>query len=90
MGFFAFENSEDGIYLESLWIKKSALKQGIGAATSKFIDQLAIENGWSKIKVFPDPPVEGFYLKCGYTNTGEKFPSRIAGGPTFSLFEKVY
>ncbi|WP_340597091.1 GNAT family N-acetyltransferase [Bdellovibrio sp. GT3] len=90
VGFLSFEKREDEVFLENLWIKKSTLKQGIGAATSKFIDQLANENGWSKIQVFPDPPAEGFYLKCGYINTGNKFPSRIQGRPTFTLFEKAY
>jgi hypothetical protein len=90
VGFFSFEKRDGDIFLENLWIKKSTLKQGIGAAACKFIDQLAVGNSWSKLKVFPDPPAEGFYLKCGYINTGEKFPSRIQGGPTFSLFEKVY
>ncbi|WP_413581235.1 GNAT family N-acetyltransferase [Bdellovibrio sp. HCB288] len=90
VGFLSFVNDEGEIFLEHLWIKKSVIKQGIGAATSKFIDQQAAENRWSKIKVFPDPPAEGFYLKCGYQDTGKRIPSRIPTGPVFSIFEKVY
>ncbi len=90
VGFLAFENHDDDIFLEHLWIKKSRLKQGIGNAAAKFIDETAVANGWKKLKVFPDPSAEGFYLKCGFKNTGEKFPSRVPGGPTFTLFEKVY
>ncbi|WP_413578357.1 GNAT family N-acetyltransferase [Bdellovibrio sp. HCB290] len=90
VGFLSFLKDGDEIFLEHLWIRKSVIKQGIGAATSQFIDKLAAENRWSKIKVFPDPPAEGFYLKCGYQDTGKRIPSRIPTGPVFSIFEKVY
>ena len=34
----------------------------------------------------PDPPAEGFYLRLGFVGTGERVPSRVPGGPLFSVY----
>jgi len=34
----------------------------------------------------PDPPAEGFYSLLGFVGTGEQVPSRVPGGPLFSVY----
>ena len=50
----------------------------------KFISERYKKKGVTKFYLFPDPPAEDFYLKCGAKHTGEKSPSRVTSGPTFS------
>jgi len=43
--------------------------------------QVAREKEWADLWVLPDPPSAGFYLKVGFSDTGERVPSRVPGGP---------
>ncbi len=90
IGFLALVEKPEGALLDHLWIKKEYIGRGLGKVASRFVDQLAAENAWSKIMVYPDPPAEGFYLKQGYSDTSQRLPSRVSGGPIFSVFEKSY
>ena len=62
----------------------TCLKMGIGKNAIYFILKKYSELNVDKLFIFPDPPAEGFYLKCGARFTGEKFPSRVENGPEFS------
>jgi GNAT superfamily N-acetyltransferase len=71
--------------LNDLWVEPSEIRTGIGSMLWAHIVQLARERGWTEISVLPDPPSKGFYLKCGFKDTGKSVPSRIPGGPEFSV-----
>lgn len=36
--------------------------------------------------MLPDPPSEGFYLRMGFEDSGKRVPSRVPGGPLFSVY----
>jgi len=90
VGFFAFVFKGHEVHLDHLWIAPSKMNKGFGQQTLLFAEKFARANGWSEIITYPDPPAEGFYLKSGFVDTGGRIPSRIEGGPQFSIFKKVY
>jgi ribosomal protein S18 acetylase RimI-like enzyme len=47
---------------------------------------LAREQGWTELWVVPDHPAIGFYEKMGFSDTGERVPFRVPGGPEFSVY----
>ena len=90
VGFFAFSLKGTERHLDHLWIQPSHIKMGIGREVMLFSDVLAKKFNWPEVFTYPDPPAETFYLKSGFVDTGSRIPSRIEGGPQFSIFKKVY
>jgi GNAT superfamily N-acetyltransferase len=90
VGFFAFAMKGSERHLDHLWIAPKHIKTGIGRQALQYTDKLAQEQGWTELLTYPDPPAEAFYLKNGYIDTGLRMPSRIEGGPQFSVFRKMY
>lgn len=90
VGFLAFVLTGDEVHLDHLWIEISKINMGIGKHALLFAEKYALENGWSELITYPDPPAEGFYLKNGFLDTGRRIPSRVEGGPTFSVFIKKF
>lgn len=90
VGFFAFALKGSERHLDHLWIQPTHIKMGIGNEAMLFIDTLAKKYNWSEIFTYPDSPAENFYLKNGFVDTEIRIPSRIEGGPQFSIFKKVY
>jgi len=72
-------------YLDNLWVRPDRIGLGLGRHLCDYLLDCAREHDFEALWVLPDPPAEGFYLKRGFLDTGERVPSRIAGGPVFSL-----
>ena len=86
LAFFAVVASGARAVLDNLWVKPEVIGRGIGRRACEHIVRLARQHGWRELRVLPDPPAEGFYVKSGFLDTGERVPSRVLGGPTFSVY----
>ena len=74
------------VVLDNLWVRPELIGKGIGRRACERVFQLAREQGWTELWVLPDPPAEGFYVNMGFSDTGERVPSRVPGGPNFSSY----
>jgi GNAT superfamily N-acetyltransferase len=74
------------VVLDNLWVTPELIGNGIGRRTCGRVFQLAREQGWTELWVLPDPQAEGFYVKMGFSDIGEQVPSRVSGGPIFSVY----
>lgn len=72
-------------YVDHLWVRPDRIGQGIGRHVCAWLLACARERDLQEVWVLPDPPAEGFYRKQGFVDTGERVPSRVPGGPVFSL-----
>ncbi|MBN8539591.1 MAG: GNAT family N-acetyltransferase [Deltaproteobacteria bacterium] len=90
VGFFAFALKGTEVYLDHLWIEPSKINLGIGRHALLFTEIYARENCWLELFTCPDPPAEGFYARNGFLDTGQRSPSRIDGGPQFSVFRRKF
>lgn len=88
VGFFALTEKGKEKHLDHLWIAPDKIGMGLGRLACEYARNLAKMYGWSELLTYPDPPSEGFYLKQGFEDTGKRIPSRVTGGPTFSIFSK--
>jgi len=86
VGFFALAASDNNIVLDNLWVSPERIGHGIGRRACEYAFQFARDHGWTEVWVVPDPPAEGFYLRLGFVGTGERMPSRVPGGPLFSVY----
>src|SRR5437867_1632805 len=84
--FLAVAVSDTRVVLENLWVRPDLIGKGVGRRACEHALQLAREYGWRDLWVIPDPPAEGFYKKMGFSDTGERVPSRVPGGPLFSVY----
>lgn len=71
-------------YIDHLWVRPDRIGMGIGPGLCDWLFDCARNRDLDELWVLPDPPAEGFYLKLGFTDTGERVPSRVPGGPVFS------
>lgn len=80
--------TDDGVkvVIDNLWVAPEHIGRGIGRAAVHFVFELARACGWRQLWVLPDPPAEGFYKAIGFSDTGERVPSRVSGGPVFSVY----
>jgi GNAT superfamily N-acetyltransferase len=78
--------SDARVVLDNLWVTPEQIGKGIGRRACERVFQLAREQGRPELWVLPDPPAEGFYVKMGFSDTGERVPSRVPGGPIFSTY----
>lgn len=86
VAFFSVVVSDARPVLDNLWVAPERIGQGVGRWACAQLFQWAREQGWPELWVVPDPPAEGFYRKLGFADTGERVPSRIPGGPLFSVY----
>jgi GNAT superfamily N-acetyltransferase len=86
VGFFAVAAGNNRIVLDNLWVTPERIGQGIGRKACEHVFQLARDHKWTALWVVPDPPAEGFYQRLGFVDTGERRPSRVPGGPLFSVY----
>jgi GNAT superfamily N-acetyltransferase len=86
VAFFSLAESDARVVLDNLWVSPEMTGKGIGRRACDYIFRLARHRGWTELWVLPDPPAEGFYLKAGFSDTGERVPSRVPDGPVFSVF----
>jgi len=84
--FFAVAVNDARVVLDNLWVRPDLIGKGIGRQACEHVFRLAREYGSSDLWVIPDPPAEGFYEKMGFSDTGERVPSRVPGGPVFSVY----
>jgi len=85
VAFFSVEASPERVWLDNLWVTPDLIGTGLGRQACEYVLRLAREQGWQHLWVLPDPPAAGFYLKLGFSDTGERVPSRVPGGPLFSV-----
>jgi GNAT superfamily N-acetyltransferase len=86
IAFFSVMVSDARVVLDNLWVTPEQIGQGIGRQACEHVFRLARNRGWTELWVLPDPPAGGFYVKMGFSNTGEGVPSRVPGGPMFSTY----
>jgi len=86
IAFFSVVVGTARVVLDNLWVTPAQIGKGIGRRACERVFQLAREQGWTELWVLPDPPAEGFYVKMGFSDTGERVPSRVPGGPLFSSY----
>ena len=86
VAFFAIVQIAARTMLDHLWVEPSLIGKGIGRIACEHVLALAQQRGWKEMWVLPDPPSEGFYVKAGFSDTGERVPSRLPGGPVFSVY----
>ena len=86
-GFFGLCFEPDYVLLDHFWIEPKYMGLGLGRRMFHEVQKAVFQrSGNSRIRIYSDPPAEGFYLKMGATKIGEK-PSRILGGPVFPVLE---
>jgi GNAT superfamily N-acetyltransferase len=90
VGFFAISDKNGEKYLDHLWIEPSLIRKGLGRKAVNFIDILAKERLWKSMITLPDPGASEFYRKLGFEDTGITKPSRVANGPSFCIYKKLY
>lgn len=86
LGFLSITEGNGRVVIDNLWIEPEHIRRGIGSAAVHFAFELARACGWPHLWVLPDPPAEGFYRALGFCDTGERVPSRVNGGPVFSVY----
>lgn len=86
VAFFAVAVDGTRVLLDNLWVTPDLIGNGIGRQACEHVFRLAREQGWAQLWVLPDPPAEGFYLKTGFSDTGERVSSRVPGGPRFCVY----
>jgi GNAT superfamily N-acetyltransferase len=86
LAFVSIMVSDARVVLDNLWVTPEQIGNGIGRRACEHVLQLAREQGWTELWVLPDPPAGGFYVKMGFSDTGERVPSRVPGGPVFSVY----
>jgi GNAT superfamily N-acetyltransferase len=86
VAFFSVMAGDARVLLDNLWVTPELVGNGVGRRACEHLFQLARERGWTELWAIPDPPAEGFYAKVGFSDTGERIPSRVPGGPIFSAY----
>jgi ribosomal protein S18 acetylase RimI-like enzyme len=86
LAFASVVETDARVVLDNLWVAPEHIRQGIGRIVCHHVFRLGKERGWSRLWVIPDPPAEGFYRALGFSDTGERVPSRVSGGPLFSVY----
>lgn len=86
LGFLSLTVGNGRVVIDNLWIDPGHIRRGIGTMAMHFVFELARACGWAHLWVLPDPPAEGFYRVLGFSDTGERVPSRVSGGPIFAVY----
>jgi GNAT superfamily N-acetyltransferase len=86
VAFYALVESDARMVLDNLWVIPELIGQGIGRWVCAHALRLAREAGRGELWVLPEPPAEGFYRRLGFSDTGERQPSRVPGGPLYSIY----
>jgi ribosomal protein S18 acetylase RimI-like enzyme len=80
VGFYVLTTESDGIHLDHLWIRPSAMGRGIGRTLFQHAVGQAGDLGFQAIKIEADPNAEGFYRQMGAKRVGENV-MEIEGKP---------
>lgn len=86
VAFCALREDDNRIVLDHLWVTPDRIREGIGRFACDHAVREARARGWRELWVHPDPNAVGFYQELGFSDTGARVPSRIAGGPVFSVY----
>jgi len=86
VAFYALTETDTRIVLDHLWVTPERIGEGIGRFACRDALRHARAKGWRELWVHPDPNAEGFYRELGFSDTGARVPSRIPGGPIFSVY----
>jgi GNAT superfamily N-acetyltransferase len=74
------------VVLDNLWVTPELIGHRVGRRACEHVFRVAQEKRWAELWVLPDPPAAGFYVKMGFSDTGERVPSRVPGGPIFAAY----
>ena len=86
VAFLSVTEGDARVLIDNLWVAPEHIGRGIGRTAVHFIFRLARARAWQHLWVLPDPPAEDFYKRIGYSDTGQRVPSRVSGGPVFSVY----
>jgi GNAT superfamily N-acetyltransferase len=86
IAFVSIVVSDARVVLDNLWVAPELIGHGIGRRACEYVFRVARDEKWTELWVLPDPPAAGFYLKVGFSDTGERVPSRVPGGPIFAAY----
>jgi ribosomal protein S18 acetylase RimI-like enzyme len=70
VGFYVLTSERDGMHLDHLWIRPSAMGRGIGRALFQHATGQAGDLGFQDIRIEADPNAEGFYRRMGAKRIG--------------------
>ena len=84
--FLAVVTRDTKLVLDNLWVRPDLIGKGIGWRACEHVFRWARERDRTEVWVVPDPPAVGFYERMGFSDTGERVPSRVPGGPVFSVY----
>jgi GNAT superfamily N-acetyltransferase len=84
--FFAVVTRGTNLVLDNLWVRPDLIGKGVGRRACEHVFRWARERDCKEVWVVPDPPAAGFYEEMGFSDTGERVPSRVPGGPVFSVY----
>jgi len=86
VAFLCVAATDARVVLDNLWVRPDLIGKGVGRQACEHVFRLAREHDWTELWVVPDHPAVGFYEKMGFSDTGERVPSRVPGGPVFSVY----
>jgi len=86
VAFVAVATTDARVVLDNLWVRSDLIGKGVGRQACEHVFRLAREHDWTELWVVPDHPAVGFYEKMGFSDTGERVPSHVPGGPVFSVY----
>jgi GNAT superfamily N-acetyltransferase len=70
VGFYVLTSERDGMHLDHLWMRPSAMGRGVGRALFEHAAAQARGLGFQAIKIEADPNAEGFYRRMGAKRVG--------------------
>jgi GNAT superfamily N-acetyltransferase len=86
IAFYSVAADAPRVVLDNFWVAPDLIGRGVGRKMCEHLFGFSREQGWTDLWVLPDPPAEGFYRRVGFTDTGERTPSRVPHEPVFSVY----
>lgn len=78
VGYYSFDENEEGFWLDNLWISPDHMGQGIGKALFEHALERCKKHGVSVLKIEADPNAQSFYERMGAQKVAEH-QTQVAG-----------
>src|SRR5258706_13899739 len=76
-GFGSLVADDGRIILDNLWIDPANFGRGYGRCLCEHLIEVAREQQFANLLVYPDPPANPFYARLGFVETGNIVQSRV-------------